>query len=174
MLFWWTKDLSSFYCPHSRGRAGIIPHSRGRAGIRGNFLYLCSLRDLEVISTSKTFQLSTEIAVTTASVDKKPFLCHVRSTETPASAVCSVSRSPAATSDILFFTTCLDGTFIEKDSHHAFFVVGGGMFEKQHNSVSGIWPTPILRKLYTVLTLIFIVSIPLLRSSLVLSIWGEV
>ena len=36
-----------------------------------------------------------------------------------------------------------------------------------------LWPTPILRKLYTALTLISIVFIPLQRLSLVVSIWDE-
>ena len=51
------------------------------------------LHDLERITKSKTFPLSTEIAATAPSVDEKPFFCHVPSTETLAYAVGSVSRS---------------------------------------------------------------------------------
>ena len=39
------------------------------------------------IATYETFSMSIEIAVTTPSVDEGAFLCHIPSTETPASTV---------------------------------------------------------------------------------------
>ena len=54
------------------------------------------------IATAKTFPLSTEIAVTTSSVDKKTFLCHVPSTETQTSLFFLIPHSLAAASDIFF------------------------------------------------------------------------
>ena len=71
------------------------------------------LHDLERTATFKVFPLSMWIDVTTLSVDEKPFLCHVPSTETLRYAACSVPHSLAAASDILFSATCLDGTFME-------------------------------------------------------------
>ena len=68
---------------------------------------------LERIAKSKTFPLLMKIAVTTSSVDKKPFLCHVPSTKTSTSMVFSIPRSLEETSDILFSASCLDVTFIK-------------------------------------------------------------
>ena len=70
--------------------------------------YAAFAPDFERIATSKTFPLSIEIAVTTPSVDEKPFLCQVASTETPTSAVCSVPRSLVTASAMLFSAASLD------------------------------------------------------------------
>ena len=88
--------------------------SRNEWDQRGSFFMLVqSFHDLERMASSKTFPLSIEMAITTPSVDEKPFLCHATSTEIQASVVCLVQRSLAEASYILFLATCLNAAVIQ-------------------------------------------------------------